>query len=356
MTALTRSLASFADVLAAVHLPLAENEHHLAAGRLETLLRSKTPPEAVIESLSQLPGQPADQPWTAQTRSIALQTFLFIGSRSFSHFLNATERYLPLLRALAKTVEQRMEVLRAVGTFWRSSGQMRVIVGDKLMQYGIVSGEDIVRWVFEKEEEGSREATAEQWMAGQKWDVLRMGVDKVNGRVVGVRRNLTRIEAEEEEKRGGRRAAMNTGDEEKDEPAGGPALDVDMDRSGACLHRLRAAPLPELTLVALNSPSAEAATTSRKTGLKVLTSFQGTQKTVLVAVVTRFVDALLPQLRSSSAEGKSGLAGLIAKGGWDAKGSWDAQDWLLWSQWGWWREFCRLVRRHLRAETHRAFH
>jgi nuclear cap-binding protein subunit 1 len=212
---------------------LAENEHHLAAGRLETLLRSKTPPEAVIESLSQLPGQSVDQPWTAQTRSIALQTFLFIGSRSFSHFLNATERYLPLLRALATTAEQRMDVLRAVGTFWRSSGQMRVIVGDKLMQYGIVSGEDVVRWVFEEEEDGSREATAEQWMAGQKWDVLRMGVDKVNGRVVGVRRNLVRIEAEEEEKRGGRRAAMHTGEEEKDESAAGHAPDVDMDRSGA---------------------------------------------------------------------------------------------------------------------------
>lgn len=215
-------------------LPFAENEHHLAAGRLETSLRSKTPPEAVIESLSQLPGQPADQPWTAETRSITLQAFLFVGARSFSHFLNATERYLPLLRALAKTASERMDVLRAVGTFWRSSGQMRVIVGDKLMQYGIVSGEDVVRWVFEEEEGGSREATAEQWMAGQKWDVLRMGVDKVNGRVVGVRRNLVRIEAEEEEKRGGRRAALGTGEGDKEDGAPDAAVpEVDMGRSGA---------------------------------------------------------------------------------------------------------------------------
>ena len=34
-------------------------------------------------------------------RSIAIQSLLHIGSRSFSHLLNAIERYLPLLRAIS---------------------------------------------------------------------------------------------------------------------------------------------------------------------------------------------------------------------------------------------------------------
>ena len=33
-------------------------------------------------------------------RSIAIQSLLHMGSRSFSHFLNVAERYLPLLRNL----------------------------------------------------------------------------------------------------------------------------------------------------------------------------------------------------------------------------------------------------------------
>jgi nuclear cap-binding protein subunit 1 len=222
------------------------NEHHETAATLQTLFRSKADPESVLNSLAGFPLQPAGQPLTYLTRAIATQTLLFIGARSFSHFLNATERYLPLLRGIATNSTERMDILRNVGSFWRESGQMRVIIGDKLMQYGIVGGEDVVRWVFEEQEEemlGSgvggrgeeREKTAEQWMAGQKWDVLRMGVDKVNGRVVGVRRKIVALEAEEEEKKGGRRAATMV-DEGEGDDGKREGMDVDAETNGSSYY------------------------------------------------------------------------------------------------------------------------
>lgn len=205
--------SSAAFALCSPCLLFAEHESYNTAATLQQLFRTKTPPDVVLKNLSGFPLQPTNAPLTTLTRSIAVQTLLFIGARSFSHFLNATERYLPLLRGLATTDAERLDVLDSVGRFWRESGQMRVIIADKLMQYGVVGGEDVVRWVFSTQGGSGRVGKdGEEWMAGQKWDLLRMGVDKVNGRVVGVRRKIVALEAEEEERRGGRRAARPIGD------------------------------------------------------------------------------------------------------------------------------------------------
>lgn len=205
-------------------------------------------------------------------------------------------------------------MLKAVGRFWRESGQMRVIIGDKLMQYGIVGGEDVVSWVFEGESGGVAGAGGE-WMAGQKWDLIRMGVDKVNGRVVGVRRKIVLLEAEEEERRGGRRAQQSTSAADEEGNGGVEGMEMDTTTDGDKSAALQAA-------------------------LQALNSLQTTQKAVLVACASHFVATLLPDSRDASA---TGLASLLAKGGWDGRADWDEDDWMCWSVWGWWREFCRLV-------------
>ncbi len=114
-------------------------------------------------------------------RSIAIQSLLHIGARSFSHFLNAVERYLIVLRALSGSPEAKKHVLELVANFWQRSHQMVGIVVDKLMQYQIVEPADVVGWVFAH---SSR---------GLDWDLLRSAVDKANGRVVVARRRVATL-------------------------------------------------------------------------------------------------------------------------------------------------------------------
>jgi uncharacterized small protein (DUF1192 family) len=64
---------------------------------------------------------------------------------------------------------------------------------------------------------------------------LRMGVDKVNGRVVGVRRKIVALEAEEEEKKGGRRAATMV-DEGEGDDGKREGMDVDAETNGSSYY------------------------------------------------------------------------------------------------------------------------
>jgi hypothetical protein len=55
--------------------------------------------------------------------SIAIQSLLHIGAHSLSHFLNAVERHLTVLRALPETPEAKEHVLELVANFWNRSHQ-----------------------------------------------------------------------------------------------------------------------------------------------------------------------------------------------------------------------------------------
>lgn len=139
-------------------------------------------------------------------RSIAVQSLLHIGSRSFSHFLNAIERYLPLLRNLASgnittgtgsSLEARTSLLNSVSTFWKRNRYMIVIVFDKLMQYQIVDPTDVVAWAFTS---GGSSRAAYPSINALQWDVIRGALDKANGRVLIARRKVSALRKEEDEK------------------------------------------------------------------------------------------------------------------------------------------------------------
>lgn len=139
--------------------------------------------------------------------SIAVQSLLHIGSRSFSHFLNAIERYLPLLRNLAgggissggsPNFEARRGILDAVIAFWKYNKYMIVIVCDKLMQYQIVDPTDVVAWTFlhgrqfvSTEDSSSLEA--------YQWQLIKGALDKANGRVVIARKRVAALRKEEDD-------------------------------------------------------------------------------------------------------------------------------------------------------------
>lgn len=139
-------------------------------------------------------------------RLMVTETLLQLGSRSFSHFLNATERYSDLLRFLTPDPASRQDVLSAVGAFWRYSSQMRLIVIDKYIQYGVLESLDVVEWTFAPEEGLGGMDQADGWTDGWKWETLRMTLDKQVGRVLAVRRKVKQVEREDEAARA-RRAA-----------------------------------------------------------------------------------------------------------------------------------------------------
>jgi nuclear cap-binding protein subunit 1 len=132
-------------------------------------------------------------------RSIAIQSLLHIGARSFSHFLNAVERYLTVLRSLTGSPEAKKHVLELVANFWQRSHQMVGIVFDKLMQYQIVEPADVVGWVFAH---SSR---------GLDWNLLRSAVDKANGRVVVAGRRVTTLRKEDDDAHARAKAKANGG-------------------------------------------------------------------------------------------------------------------------------------------------
>ena len=133
------------------------------------------------------------------TRSITVQCLLVLGARSFSHFLNVVERYLPVLHAVSGTQEAKFEILEIVSGFWRRNGQFISIIFDKLMQYQIVDPADVVSWAFEGSgllgsESGSGSGSKSGSTSGSKsgprsglstfqWEVMKSAVDKANGRV-----------------------------------------------------------------------------------------------------------------------------------------------------------------------------
>lgn len=164
-------------------------------------------------------GGESEQRASSLVRSIVLQSLLHIGSRSFSHFLNAMERYLPLLRSIS-IPEGRADVLDAAGDFWRKSPQMIIIVFDKLMQYQIVDPSNVVAWAFTPRE--SKGGTT--GLTTSEWEFVRGAVDKAIGRVAISKRKLALLRKEEDDARA-RVKARTDGD---------AGMDVDNESKGAC--------------------------------------------------------------------------------------------------------------------------
>lgn len=196
-----------------IPLPSIAHPYHDAAQSILGLLRGRSEVEYVMRELESLRNLLAESIHGAANadsilRSIAIQSLLHTGSRSFSHFLNAVERYLPLLRNLAAggitssggipNLEARMDILTASAQFWKRNHQMVGIVFDKLMQYQIVDPTDVVSWAF-----GSGHGNGEGPLKVdcRQWDLLKAALDKANGRVMIAKKRVIALRKEEDENR-----------------------------------------------------------------------------------------------------------------------------------------------------------
>lgn len=213
-------------------LPSIAHPYHDAAQSILGLLRGRSEIENVISALESHRNSLAESAHDMANldsvlRSIAIQSLLHTGSRSFSHFLNAVERYLPLLRNLAAggissnggtpNLEARMDILSASAQFWKRNRQMVGIVFDKLMQYQIVDPTDVVSWAFGS---GLGNGEGPLKVDYRQWDLLKAALDKANGRVMIAKKRVIALRKEEDENR----ARANV-----DGATGGTSMEVDTD-------------------------------------------------------------------------------------------------------------------------------
>lgn len=206
----------FGELLQLNNCIIVANPHHEAAQSVLNLLKGRAKPEEIIGRLDTLKNtlESSDSTPNVDTilRSIAIQSLLNIGSRSFSHLLNAIERYLPLLRSLVNggisgsgigsNAEAKFDILTAAAAFWKYNRQMVNIVFDKLMQYQIVDPTDVVAWTFTNVSSSEHlSGMGPLSLSAFEWDLLKGALDKANGRVMIARRKVASVRKEEDETR-----------------------------------------------------------------------------------------------------------------------------------------------------------
>ncbi|KZT27073.1 hypothetical protein NEOLEDRAFT_1131600 [Neolentinus lepideus HHB14362 ss-1] len=297
------------------------NPHHNAAQSVLNLFKGRAKAEDVLahlESLKTTIGETADGDVNvdAVIRSVAVQSLLNIGSRSFSHFLNAIERYLPVLRSLATGgLEAKTDILTAVSLFWNRNRQMIAIVFDKLMQYQIVDPTDVVGWTFTNgvgNERGDSEGPSA--INAHDWDLLKGALDKANGRVLVARKKVTALRKEEDDTRARAKAS------------GGDVTSMEVD-----------------TETKLDEPPESAALT---TAVKAFTSLTSQQKTALARALDGFIACLAPL--SSDRRANPHAHEVLTEKAWHNRANWSDEEWNAWETWGWYRHFCRAYSPYLR--------
>ncbi|KAJ2156788.1 Nuclear cap-binding protein subunit 1 [Coemansia sp. RSA 552] len=109
-------------------------------------------------------------------REMLVSHVLLLGSKTFSHMLNAIERFMPALQQFGDTAEAKLEIARTTEDFWRKNSQFFMITIDKLVDYRIIDPLTVVRMLFDRSHVG-------QWCQFHLWEILRNAVGKVNMRV-----------------------------------------------------------------------------------------------------------------------------------------------------------------------------
>ncbi|OCH85443.1 cap binding protein 80-PB [Obba rivulosa] len=299
--------------------------YHDSAQSVLNLLRGRAKAEDVIEHIQSLKNtlsESADGDVNVDSvvRSITVQSLLHIGSRSFSHFLNAIERYLPLLRSLAgggiiagggnPHLEARMDILSAVYAFWKRSRHMVAIVFDKLMQYQIVDPTDVIGWTFTNGGSSSRPKSPNTFDAFQ-WILLKGALDKANGRVMIARRKVAALRKEADDNAARAKASDSA------------TMEVDTEAKPDVIP---AAETPALT-----------------TALKAFATLTREQKAALSRTLDGFVDYL-----AANPDANPKTREVITEKAWHARANWDEVEWETWETWCWYRHFARAYSPYLR--------
>lgn len=206
-------------------------------------------------------------------RSITVQCLLVLGARSFSHFLNVVERYLPVLHAVSGTPDAKFEILEIVSGFWRRNGQFIGIIFDKLMQYQIVDPADVVSWAFEGNGlglglglgvgvggGGGADGGRSEGLSTFQWEVMKSAVDKANGRVYKAQARVVQQTKADDDARAAKHAAEASA-------TNGDGMEVDVANvNGACWGVVCVCVLRRLTWNGLQSRKRRVQSCKRQRG------------------------------------------------------------------------------------------
>lgn len=323
------------------HWHLTANPYYDATQSILGLLRGRSRAEEVISqtdslraSLELTPSAP--HPYTsidALIRSIGVQSLLSIGCRSFSHLLNAIERYLPLLRGLANPspaqgggdiTEAKTDILNAVFTFWKRNRQMIGIVFDKLMQYQIVDPTDVIAWTFGNSAGSSEDGTLS--VGAFEWDLIKGALDKANGRVMVARRKVAALRKEHD-------------DSIARVKASGGADVASMEVDGE-VKPIKQGMVSSFVATHASQPFEDDSAESPQltTALKAFTSLTREQKGALSRTIEGFVSCLAPSPGNTPYDHN-----VIGDEAWKQRETWSNNEWRTWETWGWYRHFCRTV-------------
>ncbi|KAJ3212431.1 Nuclear cap-binding protein subunit 1 [Entophlyctis luteolus] len=125
-------------------------------------------------------------------RDIFVQNILFLGTKSFSHFLNVVERYVKILQQFNEQPEHKLRTVRIIADFWKHHTLNLEIVLDKLMNYRIIDPTSIISWVLDMD---LLETEYSRWHI---WTILRNVTAKVNSKVSQLRKKIG-VDAMEED-------------------------------------------------------------------------------------------------------------------------------------------------------------
>jgi nuclear cap-binding protein subunit 1 len=85
------------------------------------------------------------------TLKVVTQTFLDIGSKSFTHLITVLERYGQVITKICPDQDKQVMLIAEVGYYWKNNAQVAAIAIDRMMGYRLISNLAIVRWVFSPE-------------------------------------------------------------------------------------------------------------------------------------------------------------------------------------------------------------
>jgi nuclear cap-binding protein subunit 1 len=274
---------------------------------------------------------------------VVIQVVLHLGSRSFSHFLNVVERYHGLLRQLSSSPAMRLAILASTVRFWAKSAQWTLIVVDKWLQYRIVEPTDIVEFAFASPTTyptvltgDTDSAAGRDWSSFMWWELIRLTVHKVHGRVNQVRRRLDVLQREEYEREAreeiARESAAADGQSQQDTPSK-PSL-FPAGATASTLPRRPDLPPAEAKAEAGEGTAADKKQTAEE--LKAsLENIVKEERKVLIHTLTGFVKRLsdVPEA-------------IWRRNGQDVN---DQHGWQSWWLKEWYVEYCRLFSKELKA-------
>ncbi|KAE8211404.1 hypothetical protein CF327_g4840 [Tilletia walkeri] len=315
-------------------------------------------------------------------RDVFIQCLLLAGSRSFSHFLNVVERYHSVLRQLSSNPNARLAMLGAASRFWARSPQWTLIVFDKLLQYRIVEPADVITFVFHPPTEldvvtqgsgnevGSSfskttevtvnvpaEGTAanstterlRDWSTFGWWEVVKLTVEKVNGRVDQLQARLATNEKNDEADKERKDAAATTSGE------GHAAGEKDTNGNGATTSGATTGSLFPSSAAEVERSMREAAEKAERERVmknatgearKALEAIRIEQRKVLVGTTSGFVHLL--QVTEALAGPKTvEMDEDTEEGANNDDVPTNEIEWRAWWVGKWYHEFVRLFAKHL---------